>query len=104
MARSVVLVPFGWCPNGFDREEVKPGDERDFGDVTDGLVGLKMIGPVSDPVVVPAAEPVAVEAPIVVETPVVVETPAVVEPEVVEVEPLVVTPASAPAPIRRKRN
>lgn len=52
MALSVALVPFGWCSNGFDREELKVGDIRDFGSNTDGLKAIKMIGDAADAVTI----------------------------------------------------
>lgn len=35
---AVVIMPFRFAANGFTVEQLVPGDERDFGDVTEGLV------------------------------------------------------------------
>lgn len=90
MVKSVVLKPFGWYPDGFTRDEVSPGDERDFGDATDGLKGLMMIGDVA---VVPV-EPAAAEPVVAV----------VAEPSTHIPEPAVETPVVAAHSTRRKRN
>lgn len=47
--RHVVLKPFGHYPDGFTREALVPGDERDFGSATDGLLAAKMIGVKPEP-------------------------------------------------------
>lgn len=41
------LKAFPWYPNGYTREELAIGAERDFGSCTDGLVAAKMIEPVT---------------------------------------------------------
>lgn len=46
MVMHKAIKPFGWYPNGYEREALEIGDERDFGDVADGLVVAKMIAPV----------------------------------------------------------
>ncbi len=46
MALHKALKPFGWYPNGYEREALVEGDVRDFGDVAEGLVDAKMIAPV----------------------------------------------------------
>lgn len=40
----VVLKPFGWYPDGFTRETLEPGDERDFGSNTEAMKAAGMIG------------------------------------------------------------
>ncbi|TIL38531.1 hypothetical protein [Mesorhizobium sp.] len=42
--KHVTLRPFGWYPDGYTREALDIGAERDFGDATDGLLAAKMIG------------------------------------------------------------
>ncbi len=91
MPRSVVHVPFGWSPNGYDHEDLVVGNERDFGSNTDGLRGLGWIG---DVVPVAQPEPVVEVAPPAPPEP---EAPASEAP-IVEVEPVV-----EPAPQPRKR-
>ncbi|RWO08223.1 hypothetical protein [Mesorhizobium sp.] len=68
--KHVVLKPFGWYPNGYDREALVPGDERDFGDATDGLLAAMMIGKsaqavsvAEEPIVPPEAPSAPVAAP-----------------------------------------
>lgn len=46
MTMHKALKPFGWYPDGFTREALNVGDERDFGSAADGLVAEKMIAPV----------------------------------------------------------
>lgn len=64
MPMHKALKPFGWYPDGYTREALNVGDERDFGSAADGLVAEKMIAPVDvveAPVVEPAVEEPAVE-------------------------------------------
>lgn len=35
---AIVLKPFPYSKNGIDTEQLAPGDEREFGPLTDGLV------------------------------------------------------------------
>lgn len=62
MALHKALKPFGWYPNGYEREALVEGDVRDFGDVAEGLVDAKMIEPV-EALEVKAEEPMPVEVP-----------------------------------------
>ena len=48
MAMHRTKIPFGWYPDGYTREALKAGDERDFGDATAGLRAAGMIEPVGD--------------------------------------------------------
>jgi len=48
MALHRAKIPFGWYPDGFTREALKAGDERDFGDATAGLYAAGMIEPVGE--------------------------------------------------------
>lgn len=47
---AIVLKPFPFAGDGFTLESLAPGDERDFGSCTDGLVaeGLIATGDASD--------------------------------------------------------
>lgn len=63
--KHVALRPFGWYPDGFTREALNVGDERDFGSIADGLVAAGMIGEIKParaistegaPIVPPAME------------------------------------------------
>lgn len=44
--KHVVLKPFAWCPDGtgITNEPLVEGDERDFGDMADGLLAESYIG------------------------------------------------------------
>lgn len=39
-----VKKPFGWYPDGYTREALNVGDERDFGDAASGLLAEGLIG------------------------------------------------------------
>ena len=56
MAQHVALKEFGYAPDGINIVYIAPGDQRDFGEATEGLLKEGYIGPVEP--VKPAA-PVA---------------------------------------------
>lgn len=62
--KYVTLRPFGWYPDGYTREALDVGAERDFGDATDGLLAAKMIGEIK-PAQAATQAVIAAEAPIV---------------------------------------
>lgn len=65
----VVLKPFGWYPDGFTRETLDVGDERDFGANAGAMKAAGMIGDVATQKVVHAAPQVeAVVAPATLES------------------------------------
>lgn len=61
----VVLRPFGYHPDGFTREALVPGDERDFGSSAAGLKAEGYIGEIKVAAQAATRALPAVEAPIV---------------------------------------
>lgn len=57
--KHVVLKPFGWYPDGYSRETLVPGDERDFGSNADAMKAEGMVDEIT-----PTQAVLPVEAPI----------------------------------------
>lgn len=59
--KHIVLTPFAWCPDGtgITTETLVEGDERDFGDLADGLLAEGYIGHPAkkEPELKPASKP-----------------------------------------------
>lgn len=66
---AIVIKPFAYAADGFTVESLVPGDERDFGVATDGLVdeGFVVDGGTVEPAIDIVAEPVepVVEEPVI---------------------------------------
>lgn len=63
----VALKPFGWYPDGFTRETLEIGDERDFGANAEAMKAAGMIGDVATQGAVhvaPQVEAIVAPAPI----------------------------------------
>jgi len=86
------LKPFGWYPDGYTREALNVGDERDFGSAADGLVAEKMIAPVDDAPAEQTVKPVEETA-----------VEQVAEPTIEPVDVAPVEEASRPRQPRRKK-
>ncbi len=61
--KHVTLKPFGWYPDGFTREALDVGAERDFGTSAHGMKAAGMIGEISPVQSIPVVDvPIAVQA------------------------------------------
>jgi len=91
--KHVALKPFGWYPDGFTREALDVGAERDFGDATAGMLAAGMIATAeaAQAHVVVEATVVAIEAelaPVAAHGAEELDLPAVAEAETVARDPL----------------
>ncbi|MEZ0212443.1 MAG: hypothetical protein ACAH27_05765 [Xanthobacteraceae bacterium] len=95
-----MIAPFAFAADGFTVEDLVPGDERDFGDVRQGLIDASLVAP----------QPAAVAAPAIPAAVVAAETETAPdeaaapldEAELAEDAPAAVDEAGEPVPKKRR--